>query len=73
MALGSALALTPDLEARTQAGSEKAGLVIDAHCHAGKGEALTAPWNTYNDPEVILRHAEEAGIDRSIIFPVPRA
>jgi predicted TIM-barrel fold metal-dependent hydrolase len=44
--------------------------VIDAHCHAGKGELLTAPWSTYNDPEVILRHAEEAGIDKSIIFPV---
>jgi predicted TIM-barrel fold metal-dependent hydrolase len=48
----------------------KTGLVIDAHCHAGKGEALAAPWNTFNDPEVILRHADEAGIDKSIIFPL---
>src|SRR3954454_9271314 len=28
--------------------------VIDAHGHAGHGEALAAPWSTYNDPEVIL-------------------
>jgi predicted TIM-barrel fold metal-dependent hydrolase len=48
----------------------KTSLVIDAHCHAGKGEALAAPWSTFNDPEVILRHAEEAGIDKSIIFPI---
>ena len=28
------------------------------------------PWSTFNDPEVILRHAEEAGIDKTIIFPI---
>src|SRR5262245_32925031 len=44
--------------------------VIDAHGHAGHGEALSAPWSTYNDPEVILRHAEEVGIDTTIIFPI---
>jgi hypothetical protein len=21
-------------------------LIIDCHCHAGRGDALTAPWNT---------------------------
>ena len=30
----------------------------------------SAPWSTFNDPEVILRHAEEAGIDKTIIFPI---
>ncbi len=49
---------------------EKADLVIDAHGHAGHGEALSAPCSTFNDPEVILRHAEEAGIDKTIIFPI---
>src|SRR4051794_30036833 len=70
MALGGAFALTPDLGARSLGGSATAGLVIDAHCHAGKGEAMSAPWTTFADPEVTLRRAEEAGIDRTVIFPI---
>jgi len=46
------------------------GLVIDAHCHAGKGEAMSAPWSTFADPQVTLRRAEEAGIDQTVIFPI---
>lgn len=45
-------------------------LVIDAHCHAGRGEAMSAPWTTRADPEITLRHMAEAGIDRTIIFPI---
>ncbi|MCW5977610.1 MAG: amidohydrolase [Bryobacteraceae bacterium] len=45
-------------------------LVIDAHCHAGSGQAMSAPWTTRGDPEVTLRHMEEAGIDRTVIFPI---
>lgn len=45
-------------------------LVIDAHCHAGHGLRSPAHWATYADPEIILRHMAEAGIDRSIIFPL---
>src|SRR5882672_4577941 len=45
-------------------------LVIDAHCHAGVGEEMTAPWTTRADIGVTLRHMEEAGIDRTIIFPI---
>lgn len=48
-------------------------LVIDAHCHAGRGEAMSAPWSTRADPEITLRHMEEAGIDRTIIFPINNA
>ena len=44
--------------------------VIDAHCHAGMGEAMSAPWTTRADPEITLRHMEEAGIDRTVIFPI---
>src|SRR5437867_4915428 len=44
--------------------------VIDAHCHAGTGEAMSAPWSTRADPEITLRHMAEAGIDRTIIFPI---
>src|SRR3954447_7351539 len=49
---------------------ERSGLVIDAHCHAGTGEAMSAPWTTFADPEVTLRRAAEAGIDRTVIFPI---
>ena len=64
LALGSALPLARSLLAEPQGKTEKADLVIDAHGHAGHGEALSAPWSTFNDPEVILRHAEEQGSTR---------
>ncbi len=50
--------------------------VIDTHCHAGKGmnygrgDRTHDPWTTYNDPKWVLRQAAEAGIDRSVIFPI---
>lgn len=45
-------------------------LVIDAHCHAGHGVQMLAPWTTRGDLEVTLRNMAEAGIDRTIIFPI---
>ena len=45
-------------------------LIIDAHCHAGLGQAMSAPWTSRADPQVTLRHMAEAGIDRTIIFPI---
>jgi hypothetical protein len=45
-------------------------LVIDAHCHAGRGQALSAPWTSRADLEVTLRHMADAGIDRTVIFPI---
>src|SRR4051812_33599115 len=65
---GGMLPIAGNVDAGEQ--REKSGLVIDAHCHAGKGEAMTAPWTTFADPEVTLRRAEEAGIDRTVIFPI---
>jgi len=44
--------------------------VIDAHCHAGRGQALSAPWTTRADPELTLRRMAEAGIDRTVLFPI---
>src|SRR5262245_41109700 len=50
--------------------------IIDAHCHAGKGlnygkgDPLSDPWTTFNDPERVLRQAEEAGISQTVIFPI---
>jgi predicted TIM-barrel fold metal-dependent hydrolase len=45
-------------------------MVIDSHCHAGKGEAMTAPWNTDAPLEPYLRRARAAGIDRTVVFAV---
>jgi uncharacterized protein len=45
-------------------------LVIDAHCHAGTGTAMQAPWNTRADHDITLRHMAEAGIDRTVVFPI---
>jgi hypothetical protein len=48
--------------------------VIDTHCHAGRGlnygQAEGDPWTTYNDPQWTLRRMEEAGIRRTVIFPI---
>jgi uncharacterized protein len=43
-------------------------MVIDSHCHAGKGDYMTAPWNTDAPIEPYLRRARAAGIDKTVIF-----
>jgi uncharacterized protein len=44
-------------------------MIIDLHCHAGKGDGLTGPWDTSAPLERYLRRAERAGIQRTVIFP----
>jgi len=50
--------------------------VIDCHAHAGIArlsgtkDDLTDPWNAVADPETILQHAQEAGINQTVIFPI---
>ena len=78
--LGSALldSSGSGLRAATASVAEKEGkvLVIDCHAHAGiarlsgTGYDLTDPWDAVADPEIILQHAQEAGIDRTVIFPI---
>jgi uncharacterized protein len=70
LALGGTLALPKGVTAGHRSDKKKSSLIVDAHCHAGKGEAMGAPWSTFADPELTLRRAEEAGIDRTIIFPI---
>jgi predicted TIM-barrel fold metal-dependent hydrolase len=44
-------------------------MIVDCHCHAGKGDMLTAPWNSSAPIEPYLRRARAAGIDKTIVFP----
>ena len=43
-------------------------MIVDCHCHAGKGDGLTGPWNTDAPIEPYLRRARAAGIDKTVIF-----
>jgi predicted TIM-barrel fold metal-dependent hydrolase len=43
-------------------------MIIDCHCHAGKGDRMTAPWNTDAPIKPYLRRARRAGIDKTIVF-----
>jgi uncharacterized protein len=43
-------------------------MIIDCHCHAGKGDGMTAPWNTDAPIEPYLRRARAAGIDKTVVF-----
>jgi len=43
-------------------------MIIDCHCHAGKGDGMTAPWNTNAPIEPYLRRARAAGIDKTVIM-----
>jgi predicted TIM-barrel fold metal-dependent hydrolase len=36
----------------------------------GKSDQTSDPWTTYNDPRWTLTRAAEAGIDKTIIFPI---
>lgn len=45
-------------------------MIIDFHCHAGKGDAMTAPWNTDAPLGAYLRRARAAGIDKTVVFPL---
>ena len=46
----------------------RAELIIDCHCHAGKGDGLTGPWDTAAPLEKYLRRAAQSGIDRTVLF-----
>jgi uncharacterized protein len=47
-------------------------LIIDAHCHAGTGDALSTPWTTRAPLRAYLRRAQRAGIQKTVIFSVFR-
>jgi predicted TIM-barrel fold metal-dependent hydrolase len=43
-------------------------MIIDCHCHAGKGDGLTGPWDTAAPLRDYLRRADQAGIARTVLF-----
>jgi predicted TIM-barrel fold metal-dependent hydrolase len=43
-------------------------MIIDCHCHAGKGDRMTAPWTTDAPIEPYLRRARRAGIEKTVVF-----
>jgi len=43
-------------------------MIIDCHCHAGRGDGMTAPWDTDAPLERYLERARRAGIDRTVLF-----
>ena len=71
LGMGSALLLN---EGVARAGVPQGPRIIDAHCHAGKGlnygKSGSDPWTTFNPPEWTLRRMEEAGIEKTVIFPI---
>lgn len=43
-------------------------MIIDCHCHAGKGDGLTGPWDTAAPLKKYLSWAETYGITRTVLF-----
>ena len=43
-------------------------MIIDCHCHAGKGDGLTGPADTRAPLADYLRRAQRAGINRTVLF-----
>jgi len=43
-------------------------MIIDSHCHAGKGDGLTGPWDTDASLTRYLHRADRAGIDHTVLF-----
>jgi predicted TIM-barrel fold metal-dependent hydrolase len=43
-------------------------VIIDCHCHAGKGDGFSGPWDTSAPIEAHLQRARAAGIDKTVIF-----
>lgn len=43
-------------------------MIIDCHCHAGKGDLLTGPWDTNAPLDLYLQRAQAVGISKTVIF-----
>ena len=45
-------------------------MIIDCHCHTGKGDGLTGPWDTAAPLEKYMGRAARAGIGKTVLFSV---
>jgi len=45
-------------------------MIIDCHCHFGKGDGLTGPWDTSATLGKYLHRAAGAGIRRTVLFSI---
>ena len=43
-------------------------MIVDCHCHAGRGDGLTGPWDTRAPLRDYLRRASRAGITHTVLF-----
>ncbi len=43
-------------------------MIVDSHCHAGKGDGLTGPWDTDAPLDKYLARASRAGITHTVLF-----
>ncbi len=43
-------------------------MIVDCHCHVGKGDGLTGPWDTTAPLDAYLRRADAAGITHTVLF-----
>lgn len=44
-------------------------MIIDCHCHAGKGDGFVGPWDTAAPLGAYLPRADAAGIAHTVLFP----
>jgi len=44
-------------------------MIVDSHCHGGRGDGLTGPWDTAAPLGRYLQRADQAGIDRTVLIP----
>ena len=45
-------------------------MIVDCHCHAGRGDGFRGPWDTEARIDLHLKRAHAAGIDRTVVFPI---
>lgn len=45
-------------------------MIIDCHCHYGKGDGLMGPWDTKASLEKYLPQARKAGVIKTVLFSV---
>jgi len=44
-------------------------MIIDFHCHGGKGDLMTAPWNSAAWLDLYFKRAARAGIAKTVLLP----